>query len=58
MSYDKAREIMSAGRAQHFDPDVVDAFLSGFDAFVAIARQHVDEAEALLAARELPLPMA
>ncbi len=58
MTYDKAREIMSAGRGQHFDPDVADAFLDGFDAFVAIARQHQDEAEALLATREVPLPLA
>ncbi|HRD97261.1 MAG TPA: response regulator [Rubrivivax sp.] len=54
MSYPKAREIMAAGRAQHFDPDVVDAFLQGFDAFVGIARQHLDEAEALQAAQESP----
>ena len=52
MPYERAREIISAGRAKHFDPDVVDAFLEGFESFVAIARRHVDEAEALLAAGE------
>ena len=58
MSYGKAREIMAAGRAKHFDPDVADAFLDGFEAFVAIARQHLDDAEALRAAQELPQPQA
>ena len=38
----QARQIMAAGRGQHFDPDVLDAFLDGFDAFVAIATQHAD----------------
>jgi putative two-component system response regulator len=42
MTTEQAREIMASGRGQHFDPDVADAFLSGFDAFVAIARRHLD----------------
>lgn len=44
MPFDKAREIIAAGRASHFDPDVTDAFLEGFDAFAAIARRHSDPA--------------
>jgi len=42
MTAEQAREIMAAGRGRHFDPDVADAFLAGFDAFVAIARRHRD----------------
>ncbi|MBW6456601.1 MAG: response regulator [Trueperaceae bacterium] len=37
MSYDEARAIIVEGRGTHFDPDVVDAFVAGFEAFVAIA---------------------
>jgi len=37
MSYEEARSLVSAGRGNHFDPDVVDAFLDGFDTFVGIA---------------------
>ena len=37
MSYDEARGIILEGRGTHFDPDVVDAFVDGFEAFVAIA---------------------
>ena len=44
MRYSEAREIISAGRSKHFDPDVADAFLAGFDAFVAIAKRHLDRA--------------
>jgi len=44
MSLEAAREIIAAGRGNHFDPDMVDAFLEGFDDFVAIARQHSDPA--------------
>lgn len=37
MGYDEARRIIVEGRGNHFDPDVVDAFDAGFEAFVAIA---------------------
>lgn len=47
MSYADARKLIEAGRGQHFDPDVVDAFLSGFDAFVDIAEHHRDVHRAL-----------
>jgi putative two-component system response regulator len=40
MSYEKAREIIAAGRGSHFDPDIVAAFLEGFDAMTAIADQY------------------
>ena len=42
MSYDEARLIMAAGRAQHFDPDMVDAFLADFTGFVNIAKRRLD----------------
>lgn len=37
MPYDKARDIIAAGRDKHFDPDVTEVFLAGFDEFIAIA---------------------
>jgi putative two-component system response regulator len=37
MAYEEARDIIVAGRARHFDPAVVDAFLASFDVFVSIA---------------------
>ncbi len=42
MTYTEAREIIAAERGKHFDPDVTDAFLAGFDDFVAIAKQYHD----------------
>ena len=43
MPFDEARDIIVAGCGQHFDPDVTDAFLSGFDGFAAIAQRYLDE---------------
>jgi len=40
MSFAEAREIIAAARGTYFDPDICDAFLSGFDEFVAIARRY------------------
>jgi putative two-component system response regulator len=42
LPFDQARDIIAAGRGQHFDPDATDAFLAGFDDFVAIAGHHRD----------------
>ncbi len=42
MSYAQARDIIAAASGTHFDPDVVDAFLDGFDDFVAIAGQYLE----------------
>ena len=39
---DQAHTIISAGRGHHFDPDIVDAFLSEFDEFVAITQRYRD----------------
>jgi putative two-component system response regulator len=41
-SFDKARDIIVEGRGQHFDPDVVDVFMAGFNEFVAVAEGFSD----------------
>ncbi len=43
-SYEKARDIIAEGRAQHFDPAVCDAFLDSFADFVAIAERYREPA--------------
>ncbi len=43
MSFDEARDIIAAGRGQHFDPDIADAFLAGYDRFREIALRYRDE---------------
>jgi putative two-component system response regulator len=45
MSCGEARAIIIDGRGKHFDPDVADAFLAGFDDFVAIAQRYLDGGE-------------
>jgi len=40
MPFKKARDIIAAERGRHFDPDVTDAFLAGFDEFVEIAHKY------------------
>jgi len=42
MSYAQARDIIAQASGTHFDPDVVDAFLDGFEDFVAIAQQYLE----------------
>jgi len=42
LPYVEARDIIVAERGRHFDPDVTDAFVAGFDDFVAIAERHRD----------------
>jgi putative two-component system response regulator len=44
MSYAEARDIIAAARGKHFDPDVVDVFIAGFDEFVAVAERYWEEA--------------
>jgi putative two-component system response regulator len=43
MSFEAARDIMLAQRGRHFDPDLLDLFVEGFESFCAIARRHPDE---------------
>jgi putative two-component system response regulator len=42
MPYDEARDIIAAGRNRHFDPDIVDAFLTNFNLFCDIANRYRD----------------
>ncbi|RYU58560.1 two-component system response regulator [Methylolobus aquaticus] len=37
---DQARVMIAAQRGRHFDPDVTDAFIEGFDAFAEIVQRH------------------
>ncbi len=43
ISFEQVREMMTAERGQHFDPDLLDSFIAGFDDFCDIARLHPDE---------------
>lgn len=45
LHYDKARDIIAASSGSHLDPDIVAAFLEGFDAFTAIADQYSDHGD-------------
>lgn len=45
--HDKALEIMVQGRGSHFDPDILDAFVSIQDLFINIARMFADSDEDL-----------
>ena len=42
MPHEKAVEIICNGKGSHFDPDVVDAFLTIQDEFIAISKQYAD----------------
>lgn len=42
---EKATEIIVQGRGQHFDPEVVDAYLANIGEFIAIAARHADQTE-------------
>jgi putative two-component system response regulator len=42
MSYDEVKDIISAGKGKHFDPDMVDTFLMNFSIFCDIADRHRD----------------
>ena len=41
-SFEEAKKIMLAGRGHHFDPVLLDAFISNYEEFVAIATIHRD----------------
>jgi putative two-component system response regulator len=43
MSVEKAREIILEGRGNHFDPDIVDAFIEHFEKFTATAEMIQDK---------------
>ena len=39
----QVREMMAGERGRHFDPDLLDSFIEGFEIFCDIARQHPDD---------------
>ncbi len=43
MPIDQVHSTMAAERGRHFDPDLLDLFLAGFDEFGEIARRYPDE---------------
>jgi putative two-component system response regulator len=47
MSYERARAIIAEGSGSHFDPDIVAAFLAGFDAMTAVADHYSDRGNPL-----------
>jgi putative two-component system response regulator len=52
MPHEQALAIISAGRGQHFDPDMVDAFLAIHEEFHAIAQRYIDTDNELEAKRQ------
>ena len=42
LPYGQVRDMIAAERGQHFDPDLVDVFLTEFDEFVAISERYRD----------------
>ncbi len=40
MPVEQARDIIASGSGQHFDPDIVDAFLAGFNDFVTVLHSY------------------
>ena len=52
MPHEQALAIISAGRGQHFDPDMVDAFLAIHEEFYAIAQRYIDSDKELDAKRQ------
>lgn len=43
MSHDKAKQIIMEGSGQHFDPEVIEAFIAQEDRFIKIAEEFGDE---------------
>ncbi|MBX9935937.1 MAG: two-component system response regulator, partial [Burkholderiaceae bacterium] len=58
MSHAQAIAIICQGRGQHFDPDMVDAFVTLNEQFQAIAQRYTDSAAELArkAQRQPPAP--
>ena len=52
MPHEQALTIISAGRGQHFDPDMVDAFLAIHEEFHAIAQRYIDTDSEIEAKRQ------
>ncbi|WP_457425563.1 response regulator [Roseateles sp. P5_E7] len=56
MPHEKAVQIIIDGRGQHFDPDMVDAFLAVLDKFQAVARRYFDSDDDLHAKAQVLSP--
>jgi putative two-component system response regulator len=52
MSCEQALQVMQAGRGLQFDPDLLDAFVLGFEEFCAIAQRYQDTEEGVSAKLE------
>jgi len=62
MTHTQASTIILSGRGRHFDPDIVDAFVTIQDEFVDIAERYADteeelEQKALYFAQSAPMPL-
>ena len=55
MPPEQVRELIAGGRGTQFDPDMVDAFLEGFEGYLAIARRYRDGTAEALPSRPAPL---
>ncbi len=53
MPHQKCRQIILEERGEHFDPDVVDAFLAREQEFIAISEQYADAPTVYLAKNEM-----
>lgn len=53
-NFDEARQIMASQGGKHFDPDLLAAFLDGYDEFCNIAKQHPDVLEQATVAMSTP----
>ncbi len=53
MSFEDSLKIMQEGRGTHFDPDVLDAFLSIQDEVQSIANRYRDTETEIVAKREM-----
>ena len=56
-NFDEARQIMASQGGKHFDPDLLSAFLEGYDEFCAIARQHPDHLVSASASTPMAQPV-
>jgi putative two-component system response regulator len=50
----QVREMMVAERGRHFDPDLLDSFIEGYETFCDIARQYPDDPDEAIVARAPP----
>ena len=56
-NFEEARRIMASQGGKHFDPDLLAAFLEGYDEFCEIARRHPDNLVATTASTPMAQPV-